>query len=163
MTNRHDSSPVFFAAPGTPYFPRLRGGRPFLSPAKAEGMEHRAAHQSSVLPHSLLESAGRLSALHYGVLTTAPGRASLRAFRSRIVSQLLAGTPCGACQELAYYPGPKCPEGRAARRRSENAVMERREAPRALQKRVRQDGRLVRRSVFHPLGFSRGEKRPAPA
>ena len=44
------------------------------------------------------------------------------------------GTTRGACQELAYYPGPKCPEGRAARRRSQNAVMERREAP-ALSKR----------------------------
>ena len=31
---------------------------PFLPPRKNEGMEHRVAHQSFVLPRSLLENAG---------------------------------------------------------------------------------------------------------
>jgi hypothetical protein len=73
------------------------------------------------------------------------------------------GTTRGACQELAYYPGPKCPEGCAARRRKKNAVMERREAP-ALSKREcgkTEDWCAARCSI--PSGFSRGDKRLAPA
>ena len=42
-----------------PYSLRPRAGRLSLfRPRKAEGMEHRVAHQSSVLPRSLLENAG---------------------------------------------------------------------------------------------------------
>jgi hypothetical protein len=37
--------------------------------------------------------------------------------------------------------------------------MERREAPAFLATGTRQDGRLVRHSVLHPLGFCEGEKR----
>jgi hypothetical protein len=50
--------PVFFAAPGRPSsLPHSRGF--FFSPqAKPEEVEHRVAHQSSVLPRSLLENAG---------------------------------------------------------------------------------------------------------
>jgi len=71
------------------------------------------------------------------------------------------GTTRGACQELAYYPGPKCPEGRAARRRNENAAMERREAPASFKRGCGKTERLVRRSVLHPLDLSRGTTRPA--
>jgi len=73
------------------------------------------------------------------------------------------GTTRGACQELAYYPGPKCPEGRAARRRSQNAVMERREAP-ALSKREcgkTKDWCAARRSI--PSGYLRGKDLSAEA
>ena len=38
--------------------PAFAGAGLFSPRLKPEGMEHRAAHQSSVLPHSLLESAG---------------------------------------------------------------------------------------------------------
>ena len=77
------------------------------------------------------------------------------------------GTTKGACQELAYYPGPKCPEGCAARRRNENAVMERREAP-AFSKgnaALKDNGRAARRSI--PLAFFAGDGKgktayPAP-
>jgi hypothetical protein len=43
-------------------------------------------------------------------------------------------------------------------RGSEIAAMERREAPAFLARGARQDGRLVRHSVLHPLGFARGAK-----
>ena len=45
MTRRRAPSPLFFAAPGTPYSTPPRRGRSF-PPSKGEGMEHRAAHQS---------------------------------------------------------------------------------------------------------------------
>ena len=47
----------------------------FLPRAKAEGMERRAAHQSSVCAASSCEGCGRLSALHRDVFLAAPGRA----------------------------------------------------------------------------------------
>jgi hypothetical protein len=43
-------------------------------------------------------------------------------------------------------------------RGTEIAAMERREAPAFLARGVRQDGRLVRHSVLHPLAFREGEK-----
>ena len=45
------SSPVFFAAPGTPSSPLFPG-------QNAEGVERQAAHQSSVVPHPLVKDAG---------------------------------------------------------------------------------------------------------
>jgi len=44
-------------------------------------------------------------------------------------------------------------------RGTEIAAMERREAPAFLARGARQDGRLVRRSVLHSLGWARGENR----
>jgi hypothetical protein len=55
---RQASSPVFFAAPGRPSSSPPSRGQVFFPRQKAEGMEHRAAHQSSVLPHPLLKDAG---------------------------------------------------------------------------------------------------------
>ena len=98
----HAKSPVFFAAPGRPSsFPAVRG-LPF--PAKNEGMERRAAHQSFVLAASSFGGCGRLSALHRGVLLR-PGRAFWRALPPA-VSELLAaghsarGRSPGAAREL---------------------------------------------------------------
>jgi hypothetical protein len=54
-------SPVFFAAPGTPSSSPPSRGQAF-PPRKSEGMEHRAAHQSSVLPRSLSRTRAPLGA-----------------------------------------------------------------------------------------------------
>src|ERR1019366_2216436 len=65
-----------------------------------------------------VSDAWRLSARHRGVLLPAPGRASLRAFRARTVSQLLAGTPCGAGRSPAAARVQVCETcPRAPRRR----------------------------------------------
>jgi hypothetical protein len=46
IRSAHASAPVFFAAPGTPSFPRLHGGGSFL-PSKCEGMARQAARHCS--------------------------------------------------------------------------------------------------------------------
>ena len=110
------SSPVFFAAPGTPSSNRLSPGL-LLPLEQCEGVERQAAHQSSVLPHPLVEGCGRLSALHGGVLLPAPGRAF--GVRLRRAFRLFGASPSSggrASEPRAGRSGPpSASSSRAAR------------------------------------------------